>query len=68
MTSEEEKLEAKIKITKEKIKKWKTESLEQHMVEADEIAKIKAKGGDYKALIQKAKDRVKADMKKVNQK
>ncbi len=57
--------EAKAK--KAEIRKLKDESLEQHMVEAEEIAKIKSAGGDYKALIQKAKDRVKADMKKVNQ-
>lgn len=62
MTPEE--LEAK----KADIKKWKAESLEKHNIEMAEIAKIKATGGDYKALIQKAKDRVKADMQKVNQK
>lgn len=52
---------------KAEIRKWKDESLEKHKVERDEIAKVKAEHGDYKALIQKAKDRVKSDMKKVNQ-
>ncbi len=61
MTPEE--LEAK----KAEIKKWKAEALEKHNIEVAEIAKVKAEHGDYKALIKKANDRVKADMKKVNQ-
>ncbi len=61
MTPEE--LEAK----KAEIRKWKDEMIVKHNEEVAEISKIKAEHGDYKALIQKAKDRVKADMRKVNQ-
>lgn len=57
-----------IKAKQAELRKWKDEMTVKHNEEVNEIAKIKAEHGDYKAMIKKAKDRVKSDTQKVNKK